>query len=155
METEVKTISIPVGFDCDLEIRDLKSFQAEGHWVSGLVDDKGFRRPWSGDKVYILTIRRDDAIVARAQGDSVEDVQARMVARIGEVFWSAWLAQRLQAGSLAGYYNLKELVDRLDGQLVRMFGEHPTKTTFELALEIATRWYRRPLARLWRALKRT
>jgi len=151
-------VSIP--FMAQSEVHDRKQFQAEGHWVSGLTDDKGFRRPWQGDKVYILTLRRQGEIVARAQGDSAEDVKRRMSQNLEGLFWAMWTAQQLQVGDQGAFQALKDKVDRLATFIQDQYaweaetGKHGTMEPVDLALHYMGKERGRLSVRLGRLFRR-
>jgi hypothetical protein len=97
MQTEQRIII--TDFACDYEVHDRNTFQAEGHFVSGLKDPNGFRRQWEGDEVHILTLRQQGEQVLRMMADSLEEVSKLMAAEIKQTFIALWTAQFLQGFS--------------------------------------------------------
>jgi hypothetical protein len=97
MQTEQQTIT--TGFVCAYEVHDKTTFQSEGHFVSGLKDENGFRREWIGEEVHILTLSHQGQQVLRMMADSLEEVSKLMAANVQQTFLGLWTAQFLQGFS--------------------------------------------------------
>ena len=93
-ETEPLTriITLTPGFECEYEVHELQTFQSDGHFVSGLKDDNGFRRQWETDEVHVLTLRHKGEQVLRMMADTLEEVSRLMSSEIQSTFLGLWTA---------------------------------------------------------------
>lgn len=97
-KTKRKT-EIPVKFEVEYEIHELKKFQAEGHFVPALreLDANGnptmLPRTWKGKHLHTLTLfAAGGKQTLRALSDSREDAEKILGAQIRSAFWNAQAA---------------------------------------------------------------
>lgn len=105
-------------FDITVERHDRSTFQKQGHFVPGMVDENGFRREWEGPNVYIGTLWHElkDAggnVTSRSQvlrmlADTPQELRRVMSKNLKESFFAWWLAQTQQASVYESYRRANE-----------------------------------------------
>jgi len=126
MNTQKRTTSVPVNFEVEYEIHELKKFQDEGHFVPAIRqrDAKGNEtmqpRPWKGKHVHALTLFGPGGNqILRALSDSRQEADRLLQSQIIANFWGAQKSLEIAEFNADQARKTKDERDRLVAWMVR------------------------------------
>ena len=128
-KTKRKT-EVPVKFEVEYEVHELRKFQAEGHFVPALreLDAEGaptmLPRPWQGNHVHALTLSAAGGKqTLRVLSDSREDAERMLGAQIRSNFWNSQAALDIVQFNTDQARRSKDERDRLAGWMLQYHPE--------------------------------
>lgn len=160
-ETPVTNWTVSPSFECDAEMHPLAEFQAQGHFVCGMTDENGFRRPWGTEWVHVLTLKHKGEQVLRIMADTRAEANRLMEGEITRTFFALWLGNRQTGMNFEAFRTLNDKYNELQAWMNVEYqheietGRHAGfKTVFDAAVWYMRKERKRPSVRIGRLLRR-
>ena len=158
---DTTTTFVTLPFECRVEIHDRKKFQSDGHMLFQLYQpvvgpEPDIRRPWLGEKVYILSLHHRGAQLYRVMSDSLDDAKRLMQHALRDSCLGELVRQALEEFDRQQFYRLNERHNVLSTYIADAYREEIARGRHDGlgdVFDVALFYLRQERSSFWRRLR--